>query len=456
VSETTSSSGASGGADFDLTQFYQVFFEEAGENLANMETLLLDLDVAAPDDEDLNAIFRCAHSIKGGAATFGFQDVADLTHVMETLLDRLRRHELALHAGMVDVLLESGDTLRGLLGRHKGISDVVIDASDLAGRIRVHADGTVRGPVVAAAPACDPAAAGAVLAGRPTTDSAAAQPAAEAAGGARTLTITIGPLDQPGLADSLAELFDEIPGLGSIERLDDGKPDAAGLRRFKVSTASSDDELLDLFTFHVARDRVAIAPWVAAVQAAYQFQDYVPMRYLGTVIGKSVVIELGPVLTALVVGGRVGASIAAELGTMKVTEQIDALETMAIDPIRYLVAPRLIAGLIMLPVVTIFADFVAILGSWVVALVGLDVNTHTFFAGLKLFFHVSDVTSGLVKALFFGGIIALMGCFHGMRTEGGAEGVGIATTKAVVSSCLLILITDYVLASMLFRGIFMG
>ena len=195
---------------------------------------------------------------------------------------------------------------------------------------------------------------------------------------------------------------------------------------------------------------------VAAVQAAYQFQDYVPMRYLGTVIGKSVVIELGPVLTALVVGGRVGASIAAELGTMKVTEQVDALETLAIDPIRYLVAPRLIAGLVMLPVITIFADFLAIMGGWVVALVGLHVNTHTFFSGLRIFFHASDVFSGLIKAVFFGGIIALMGCFHGMRAEGGAEGVGIATTKAVVSSCLMILITDYILASLLFRGIFMG
>ena len=105
MSEQTSA--GSSGADFDLSQFYQVFFEEAAENLANMETLLLELDVQAPDDEELNAIFRCAHSIKGGAATFGFQDVADLTHVMETLLDRLRRHELALTAGMVDVLLES-------------------------------------------------------------------------------------------------------------------------------------------------------------------------------------------------------------------------------------------------------------------------------------------------------------------------------------------------------------
>ena len=139
MSEQTSA--GSSGADFDLSQFYQVFFEEAAENLANMETLLLELDVQAPDDEELNAIFRCAHSIKGGAATFGFQDVADLTHVMETLLDRLRRHELALTAGMVDVLLESGDALNGLLDRHRGVSDTVLDASELVARIRAHADG---------------------------------------------------------------------------------------------------------------------------------------------------------------------------------------------------------------------------------------------------------------------------------------------------------------------------
>jgi len=193
---------------------------------------------------------------------------------------------------------------------------------------------------------------------------------------------------------------------------------------------------------------------VSAVQAAYQFQSYIPMRYLGTVIGKSVVIELGPVLTALVVGGRVGASIAAELGTMKVTEQIDALETLAINPVRYLVAPRLIAALVMLPVITVFADFLAIMGGWVVGMVGLGVSTHTFFSGLKIFFHVSDVTSGLVKAVVFGSIIAMMGSYHGMKTEGGAEGVGISTTRAVVSSCLLVLITDYILASLLFRGVF--
>jgi phospholipid/cholesterol/gamma-HCH transport system permease protein len=193
---------------------------------------------------------------------------------------------------------------------------------------------------------------------------------------------------------------------------------------------------------------------VAAVQAAYQFQDYVPMRFLGTVVGKSVILELGPVLTALVVGGRVSASIAAELGTMRVTEQIDAMEMLAIDPIRYLVLPRLVAALIMLPVLTILSDFLAILGGMVVANAALDVSVATFTEGLRLFFYVEDVISGLLKTVAFGGIIALMGCYNGFRTHGGAEGVGKSTMHAVVASCLLILITNYFLATVLFRIIF--
>ena len=193
---------------------------------------------------------------------------------------------------------------------------------------------------------------------------------------------------------------------------------------------------------------------VAAVQASYQFRDYVPMIYLGTVIGKSVVIELGPVLTALVVGGRVGASIAAELGTMRVTEQVDAMETMGISPTRYLVVPRVVAAVLMLPILTIFADVVAIFGGYLVAVLTLDVSGHTFTSGLRLYFHLRDVFSGLIKSFFFGGIISLMGCYYGLRSEGGAEGVGVATTHAVVASCLLILIVDYLLASFLFRVLF--
>jgi phospholipid/cholesterol/gamma-HCH transport system permease protein len=193
---------------------------------------------------------------------------------------------------------------------------------------------------------------------------------------------------------------------------------------------------------------------VAAVQAAYQFQDYVPMVFLGTVVGKSVILELGPVLTALVVGGRVSASIAAELGTMQVTEQIDAMEILAIDPVRYLVLPRFVACLVMMPVLTIFADLLAILGGMVVANVSVGVSTSTFTEGLRLFFYTDDVISGLLKAGAFGGIIGLMGCYNGFRTYGGAQGVGRAAMHAVVSSCILILITNYFLATVLFRIIF--
>jgi len=189
---------------------------------------------------------------------------------------------------------------------------------------------------------------------------------------------------------------------------------------------------------------------VSAVQAAYQFQNFIPMRYLGTAVGKAVIIELGPVLTALVVAGRVGASIAAELGTMRVTEQIDALETMALDPVRYLVVPRFLAGIIMLPILTIIADLVAILGGLAVAVWFLDLTSYTFLNGVRLFFDLQDLFAGLVKSIVFGGIIALIGCFQGFRTLGGAEGVGFSTTRAVVVSSILILLSDYLIASIIF------
>jgi len=121
---------------FDLTQFYQIFFEEAGENLEQMEQQLLNLDLDTVDDEELNAIFRCAHSIKGGAATFGFEDVAELTHQMESLLDKLRRHELTPTMPMVDVLLEASDALKGLLARHQGLGGEPPETTGLVERIR--------------------------------------------------------------------------------------------------------------------------------------------------------------------------------------------------------------------------------------------------------------------------------------------------------------------------------
>jgi phospholipid/cholesterol/gamma-HCH transport system permease protein len=186
---------------------------------------------------------------------------------------------------------------------------------------------------------------------------------------------------------------------------------------------------------------------VAAVQAAYQFSSVVPLKYIGAVIVRSVIIELGPVLTALVVGGRVGAMIAAELGTMKVTEQIDALRAMGINPIRYLVVPRIVSALIMLPVVVIFANALAIFGGYVVSVTSLGVSSHTYVTGVKQFFFMNDLYTSLIKTFIFGGIIGTMGCHYGFETEGGAEGVGVATTRAVVASCVLVLISNYALAS---------
>jgi phospholipid/cholesterol/gamma-HCH transport system permease protein len=197
-----------------------------------------------------------------------------------------------------------------------------------------------------------------------------------------------------------------------------------------------------------------VSVFTAAVQAAYQFANVVPLKYIGSVIMRSVIIELGPVLTALIVGGRVGAAIAAELGTMRVTEQIDALEAMAVNPVRYLVVPRVVAAVVMLPILVMIADAVGIFGGYVVSVTSVGVSTHTYVQALQDFFYVKDLMSGIIKAVFFGAIIGWMGCYHGFRTEGGAEGVGIATTRAVVSACVLVLISDYVLANVLFRFVF--
>ncbi len=193
---------------------------------------------------------------------------------------------------------------------------------------------------------------------------------------------------------------------------------------------------------------------VAAVQAAYQMENNIPLLWLGSVVARSVVIEVGPVLTALVVGGRVGSSIAAELGTMRVTEQIDALETLALSPVRYLAVPRLLAATLMLPVVTIFANLLAILGALVTAVARVGITPHLYFKGMRLFFEVHDIYAGLIKSFVFGIIIAVMGCYYGFKTEGGAEGVGVATTRAVVASCVLILVSDYFLAEVIFQVIF--
>jgi phospholipid/cholesterol/gamma-HCH transport system permease protein len=189
---------------------------------------------------------------------------------------------------------------------------------------------------------------------------------------------------------------------------------------------------------------------VVAVQTSYQISEYVPPLFLAAALCNSVVIELGPVLTALVMSGRVGASIAAELGTMRVTEQIDAMETMALDPVRFLLLPRLTAGLVMMPVIVTFGCVVAIAGGYIMCLFYLNMSTQTFFQGMRQFLYPYDVYCGLFKALVFGGTISMVGNYYGFCTAEGAVGVGRATTQSVVTNCLLILILDYIMAVLLF------
>jgi len=188
---------------------------------------------------------------------------------------------------------------------------------------------------------------------------------------------------------------------------------------------------------------------VTSVQAAYQITGYVPLYIVGSAVGESMILELGPVVTALVLAGRIGASIAAELGTMRVTEQIDALESLAINPVAFLIVPRVLAGMIMVPVLTVFADFVGIIGGWLISIATIDLTTTEFFKGFRMFFKIWDAVYGIIKSLFFGAGITLIGCYEGFHTTGGAEGVGRATTRAVVSACLVILMLDYVLAALL-------
>jgi phospholipid/cholesterol/gamma-HCH transport system permease protein len=171
---------------------------------------------------------------------------------------------------------------------------------------------------------------------------------------------------------------------------------------------------------------------------------------VASIVALGITRELGPVLAGLMVAGRVGASIAAELGTMRVTEQIDALVTLSTNPFKYLVGPRLVAAVVTLPVLVGIADIIGIMGGYIVGTRTLEFNGYAYIKNTADFLEVDDVTSGLIKAAVFGFIIAIMGCYHGFNSKGGAQGVGRATTNAVVSSAILILAANFVLTSLLF------
>lgn len=194
----------------------------------------------------------------------------------------------------------------------------------------------------------------------------------------------------------------------------------------------------------------AFTGFVTSVQAIYQTSGYIPKSFIGVMVGKSTMIELAPVLTALVLAGKVGASIAAEIGTMNVSEQLDALKTLAIEPEEYVFFPRIISGLIMVPILTIYANFVGILSAFVLSKIKYKISAFIFFNNMKNFFLPTDIWGGLIKACVFGLIITSIACYTGKNTTGGAEGVGKSATLTVVYSSILILITDFLVAAILF------
>ena len=189
---------------------------------------------------------------------------------------------------------------------------------------------------------------------------------------------------------------------------------------------------------------------VLALQTYYGFRRFSSEGLVGTTVALSMTRELGPVLTGLMVTGRAGSAIAAELGTMRVTEQIDALTVMALNPVKYLVVPRVLASLLMLPLLTVIADFMGIVGGYFVGVKLLGINEGIFIGRMVKYVDLEDIYNGLAKAACFGVILSVVSCYKGFYAKGGAEGVGKATTEAVVVSSISILVADYVLTSLMF------
>lgn len=191
---------------------------------------------------------------------------------------------------------------------------------------------------------------------------------------------------------------------------------------------------------------------VLALQSYTGFSRFSAESSIATVVVLSITRELGPVLAGLMVAGRVGAAMAAEIGTMRITEQIDALVTLSTNPIKYLVTPRLIAGIIMLPCLVIVADIIGIAGGYLISIHKLGFSPSSYLRNTFQYLETMDVISGLVKASLFGFIISLMGCYHGYHSERGAQGVGTATTNAVVAASIMILFANYFVTELFFAG----
>jgi phospholipid/cholesterol/gamma-HCH transport system permease protein len=209
-------------------------------------------------------------------------------------------------------------------------------------------------------------------------------------------------------------------------------------------------EQIGVRSLGVASITTVFTGMVLALQTAYSLPAIGVKYYIGTVVSKSLVRELGPVLVALVVGGRIGAGMTAEIGTMKVTEQIDALRSMAADPVRKLVVPKLAATLVMIPALTVLGNSLGILGGLFVAVTQLDLSVGFYLNDVLSSLNFQDLLSGLGKSFFFAYFIAIVGCYNGLSARGGADGVGRATTDTVVLASILILVSDFFLTKIFF------
>jgi len=190
---------------------------------------------------------------------------------------------------------------------------------------------------------------------------------------------------------------------------------------------------------------------VMTLQVAHEFIRFGAQSTIGGVIAIAITRELGPVLVGVVTAGRVGAAITAEISTMKVTEQIDALKVMATNPVGYLVVPRFIACMVMVPLLTVFGDVIGTFGGWVISVYYAGISSNLYMDSIDTFVIVHDIVGGLIKAVFFGGVIAILGCYYGLNAPDGAEGVGKATTRSVVGSIIVIFISNCFLSLVLYR-----
>ena len=229
---------------------------------------------------------------------------------------------------------------------------------------------------------------------------------------------------------------------------------AKTLARFHLLVKNPDLTITQMYSLGI--ESLGVATMIAiflgietVIQAVYQMSGIIPMRYLGVLVCKTTITELAPVITAMVVAGRCATGIAAEIGSMKTTEQLDAMQVLRLDPLRYLIMPKTVACVVMLPVLAVWAEFVSLLSSVLTVIVSVDVTLHTYLTGLRLFFDPTDLFVGIFKTMVFGAIIALCGAYYGFEARGGAEGVGDATTKAVITAAILILVFDFVIAVLL-------